>query len=66
MPKVSSISRALGNVIVRRCCRTAKVARKGNQAILAPGQAIGRMTGDRQQESSVTAFVQENVQWLAS
>src|SRR5580658_9337378 len=32
----------------------------GDQAILAPGQAIGRMTGDLQQELSVAAFVQQH------
>ena len=32
----------------------------GDQAILAPGQAIGRMTGDLQQELSVSAFVQQH------
>ena len=33
---------------------------KGNQAILAPRQPIGRMTGDLQQELSVSAFVQQD------
>ena len=33
---------------------------KGNQAILAPRQPIGRMTGDLQQELSVPAFVQQD------
>jgi hypothetical protein len=33
---------------------------KGDQAILAPRQPIGRMTGDLQQELSVSAFVQQD------
>jgi hypothetical protein len=33
---------------------------KGNQAILAPRQPIGRMTGDLQQELSVPAFVEQD------
>src|ERR1035438_5415288 len=38
---------------------------KGNQAILAPRQPIGRMTGDLQQELSVSAFVQQDtIGWL--
>ena len=38
---------------------------EGNQAILDPRQPIGRVTGDLQQELSVSAFVQQHtIGWL--
>src|ERR1039457_1215585 len=58
-------------VAVLRCSRVAgfecslRRQEKGNQAILAPRQPIGRMTGDLQQELSVSAFVQQDtIGWL--
>ena len=61
MPKVSNISRALGERDRAALLPDRQGGEeKGNQAILAPRQPIGRMTGDLQQELSVSAFVEQD------